>query len=365
MILPPQTVTLGDRSYPVIFGALLGLGAALAERRRLGPCVVVTNDVVGPLYAEAAQASLRAAGFSPTLLTLPDGEANKTFETWTGLVEALLARRVDRHTPVIALGGGVTGDVVGFAAASVLRGLPLVQVPTTLLAMVDSSVGGKTGVNAKEGKNLIGAFYQPSLVYAAIDTLATLPEDELRCGLGEVVKHGVIDSEALLSALETDGLRVLHRDAEATARAVAECVRVKAAIVSQDEREEGLRAILNLGHTLGHAVERCLGYGAIRHGEAVGLGIIAEARIAELRGEADGAFRARITALLTSLGLPVRCPTLSAEALVTATGMDKKRAYGTLRVAYPIECGRVRLDAVTPEELHEAALVISAREEDR
>lgn len=365
MILPPQTVTLGDRSYPVIFGALLGLGAALAERRRLGPCVVVTNDVVGPLYAEAAQASLRAAGFSPTLLTLPDGEANKTFETWTGLVEALLARRVDRHTPVIALGGGVTGDVVGFAAASVLRGLPLVQVPTTLLAMVDSSVGGKTGVNAKEGKNLIGAFYQPSLVYAAIDTLATLPEDELRCGLGEVVKHGVIDSEALLSALETDGLRVLHRDAEATARAVAECVRVKAAIVSQDEREEGLRAILNLGHTLGHAVERCLGYGAIRHGEAVGLGIIAEARIAELRGEADGAFRARITALLRSLGLPVRCPTLSAEALVTATGMDKKRAYGTLRVAYPIECGRVRLDAVTPEELHEAALVISAREEDR
>ena len=186
MILPPQTVTLGDRSYPVIFGALLGLGAALAERRRLGPCVVVTNDVVGPLYAEAAQASLRAAGFSPTLLTLPDGEANKTFETWTGLVEALLARRVDRHTPVIALGGGVTGDVVGFAAASVLRGLPLVQVPTTLLAMVDSSVGGKTGVNAKEGKNLIGAFYQPSLVYAAIDTLATLPSTLIAGGKSAV-----------------------------------------------------------------------------------------------------------------------------------------------------------------------------------
>ena len=347
-------ITVEGGTYPVVLAPDLGgLGAAMAEVLPVGRCALVTNDVVGPLHVEAAVAAIRAAGWEATVITLADGEHQKNAATWLGLVDALLDAGVDRRTPVVALGGGVTGDLVGFAAASTQRGLPFVQVPTTLLAMVDASVGGKTGVNTRQGKNLLGAFWQPRLVYAPFATLRTLSDAELRCGLGEVVKHAVIAGEEAFSACERHAPALVARDETSLAQVVRDSVRTKARVVEADPRESGLRAILNLGHTVGHAVESVAGYGALRHGEAVALGLVAMARFARSRGwTTDPALADRLERLLSALGLPIRAPMdLDADALAAAVFFDKKRTRGSITIAVPVALGRVDLRPLGVEEV--------------
>ncbi|MDP2312506.1 MAG: 3-dehydroquinate synthase [Pseudomonadota bacterium] len=347
-------VAVAGAAYDVVIAEDFGgLGAAMAAGRDSGRCVVVTNPVVGPLHAAALLHELRGAGWQPEVVELPDGEANKTLETWQALVQGILALRIDRHTPVVALGGGVTGDIAGFAAATALRGLPLVQVPTTLLAMVDSSVGGKTGVNAPQGKNLVGAFHQPALVWAALTTLRTLPDDELRCGFGEVVKHAVLQGEDALAACEALAPALVRRDASALARVVADSVRTKAAVVAEDPLENGRRAVLNLGHTLGHALEAVCGYGTLRHGEAVAIGLLGVTRYAAARGWLDTPdLPDRLLALSLALGLPTRVPAgVEPGALAAAVGFDKKRARGMLRLVVPSAPGRVDLRSIPVEEV--------------
>ncbi|MCB9777914.1 MAG: 3-dehydroquinate synthase [Alphaproteobacteria bacterium] len=346
-------VELPDAAYPihVVDGGLEGLGGAVAQALRPGPAFVVTNPVVGALYAHAACASLRGAGFRPIVVEIPDGEAHKTVSTWQGLVEDLLAAGIRRSDPVVALGGGVTGDIAGFAAATVLRGVPLVQVPTSLLAMVDSAVGGKTGVNSPRGKNLIGAFYQPRLVYAGMATLATLADDELRSGLGEVVKHGVLADPALFELCRARAAAAVARAPEVLAEMVERSCRVKASIVARDEREQGLRAVLNLGHTAGHAVETCVGHGTLRHGECVAIGLVAETRWAEGRGDAAAGLASEVEAVVAGLGLPTVAPPIDPERLVAAAGYDKKTERGMVRSAVTEQIGRVRLDLIPQSEL--------------
>lgn len=350
MIIP---VALDGRSYPihVVDGDLTGLGAAVAAALPTGPVMVVTNPVVGAHYLAPTMDSLSRAGFQPRAFEIPDGERHKTVATWGDLVEALLGAGLRRTTPVVALGGGVTGDIVGFAAASALRGVPLVQVPTTLLSMVDSAVGGKTGVNASHGKNLVGAFYQPRLVYAAMHTLGTLDPAELRSGLGEVLKHGVLLDPELFDLCEGSGDRALALDGAVLGEMVQRSCRVKAQVVAADEREDGLRAILNLGHTAGHAVETAAGHGTLRHGECVALGLIAEARWCAARGDCAASVVTRIEDAVAALGLPTRTPPLPAQALLRAAGYDKKAARGMLRTAVIERIGAVRLETVSLDEL--------------
>ncbi len=347
-------IGIAGGAYDVVLrDSFAGLGAELAAQRDPGRCVVVTNPVVGPLHALGLLTELRAAGWSPEVLEVADGEANKTLATWQALVEDLLRARVDRRTPVLALGGGVTGDIVGFAAATTLRGLPLVQVPTTLLALVDSSVGGKTGVNTPQGKNLVGAFHQPVLVWGALDTLRTLPDDELRCGFGEVVKHAVIGGEVALSTCEALAPALVRRDPEALARVVADSVRTKAEVVAQDPLENGRRAILNLGHTLGHALEAVCGYGVLRHGEAVALGLLGVTRYAAARGWLTATnLPDRLGALHSALGLPARSPPgVDAGALASAVGFDKKRLRGMLSLVVPSSPGQIDLRSIAVDEV--------------
>lgn len=357
-------VTVEGVSYPVLLTAGLdGLGDALTEVFPAGRrCVLVTNTVVGPLHRDQAVAGLTAAGWEISVVTITDGEERKDADNWLSCVYGLLDARVDRKTPVLALGGGVTGDLVGFAAASVLRGVPFVQVPTTLLAMVDASVGGKVGINTAHGKNLLGAFWQPSLVYAAQSTLRTLPDEEMRCGLGEVVKHAVLSGEEALRAVEERADALVARDPGALAEVVADSVRCKAAVVAADPRENGVRATLNLGHTLGHAVERVAGYGAIRHGEAVALGLVGMCRFAASRGWiTDPALPARIGRLLERLGLPIEAPPgLDPAALVEAAGFDKKRTRGTLLLVVPVAAGNVQLRSLPLDEVPELVSALYA-----
>lgn len=358
MILSDREVELAERSYAIAYGDLEGLGPRLAEDRRPSRCMVVTNPVVGPLYAEICLSSLRGAGFEPVLLEIPDGEKQKTLQTWSSLVESLVEAGVDRKTPVIALGGGVTGDVVGFAAASTLRGLPVVQVPTTLLAMVDSSVGGKTGVNLGAGKNLVGAFHQPELVYVDVRCLETLPDEEIRCGLGEVVKHAMIDGDPFFERLEALVPALVGRDPGAFLEVVDACCRIKAAVVSEDERESGRRAVLNLGHSIGHAVETVLGFGVIRHGEAVAMGLLAEAAWAHAHGICEADAVSRLRDLIGSLGLKTQV-SCQKNDLIAALYRDKKMSRAKLLLPVPVGIGEVRLDLVDPSELRLAAELVS------
>lgn len=347
-------VNIAGAGYEVVLADdFVGIGDALSALLPRGRCVVVTNPIVGPLHASGLLDALTSAGWDPVAVEVADGEHAKHLDTWRSLVDALLDARVDRRTPVLALGGGVTGDLVGFAAATVLRGVPFVQVPTTLLAMVDASVGGKTGVNTRQGKNLVGAFHQPSLVWAPFHTLGTLPDDELRCGLGEVVKHAVIAGEDALVACEALAPALVGLEPAALRRVVADSVRTKAAIVADDPLEQGSRALLNLGHTLGHALEQVCGYGVLRHGEAVALGLLAMTRWVAATGELEQPdLPARLERLLGALDLPTVPPTgLDPAALARAVGFDKKRARGRLRVILPLAPGRVVLHDLAPEQI--------------
>jgi 3-dehydroquinate synthase len=326
-------VALGERSYPIHIGSGLLRRAELVCAQLAQPRVAtVTNDVVGPLYLDAFAGALERAGVQALRITLPDGEARKNWESLNRILDALLEHRCERSTTVIALGGGVIGDLAGFAAAVFLRGVPFVQVPTTLLAQVDSSVGGKTGINHPLGKNMIGAFHQPRLVLADTDTLSTLPARELAAGLAEVVKYGLILDRPFFEWLEANMERLVARDEQALVHAIRRCCELKAEVVAGDERESGARALLNLGHTFGHAIEAGLSYGAWLHGEAVAAGTVMAARLSHAMGMLDDAEVARVSALLQRAGLPVEAPDLGVDAYLALMGMDKKVEGGKLRL---------------------------------
>ena len=332
------TVELGERSYPIVIGrGLLGGGFDLAEFVPGDDCLVVTNDTVGPLYRDALGANL--AGKAVTSLSLEDGEAYKTLATVESVLDALVDAGARRDTTVIALGGGVVGDIAGFAAACYMRGVDFIQVPTTLLAQVDSSVGGKTGVNHPQGKNLIGAFYQPRIVLIDTDTLETLPDRELKAGLAEVIKYGAIVDVEFFAWLEENIDALLAKDADALARAIRRSCELKAQVVAEDERESGRRAILNFGHTFGHAIEHCLGYGEWLHGEAVAAGMVMAAELSQLPHDQV----ARLTRLIARAGLPTAPPAIGGERMIGAMSLDKKARRKSLRFVLLRELGQAFL----------------------
>jgi shikimate kinase/3-dehydroquinate synthase len=325
-------VDLGERSYPIVIGqSLLANPRLIADAVSGERAAIVTNTVVGPLYLDRVAQSLRAAGKHVTEIVLPDGEEEKTWENLQRIYDGLLGEQCDRKTTVIALGGGVVGDMAGFAAATYMRGVPFVQVPTTLLAQVDSSVGGKTGINHPLGKNMIGAFYQPKAVIADTATLATLPQRELSAGLAEVIKHGAIIDAPFFDWIESNIARLMARDAEALAYAIRRSCEIKADVVRQDEREGGLRAILNFGHTFGHAIESGMGYGHWLHGEAVGCGMVMAADLSQRLGYIDAAARERVAALVRAAGLPHIAPDLGAARWLELMQVDKKNEGGQIR----------------------------------
>jgi 3-dehydroquinate synthase len=326
--MQPQTLTvdLGERRYPIVIGrGLLGGNFDLSPHLPSDQCLVVSNETVAPLYLEPLRACLPGVG--PAAIELPDGESFKTVATVESILDELVSHRAGRDTTVVALGGGVVGDIAGFAAACYMRGVAFVQVPTTLLAQVDSSVGGKTGVNHPGGKNLIGAFHQPRVVLIDTDTLNTLPDREFRAGLAEVIKYGAIVDPRFFEWLESNMPALLERDSEALTHAIRRSCEIKAAIVAEDEKEAGKRALLNFGHTFGHAIENTLGYGEWLHGEAVAAGMIMAARMSGLQQVALD----RLVALVDAAGLPTRAPDVSAEELLRAMRLDKKVANNRLR----------------------------------
>ncbi|MEI2693292.1 MAG: 3-dehydroquinate synthase [Anaerolineae bacterium] len=332
-------------SYELLIGdgALGGLGQAMVDAGlQPGRCAVVSQPAIAAAHAGRLGEGLAEAGFDPVLVKMPDGEAHKTLAAVAALYEAFVAAGLDRRSPVIALGGGVVGDVAGFAAATYLRGLPFVQAPTSLLAMVDASVGGKTGVDLPQGKNLVGAFKQPALVVIDPETLATLPSDEFRSGLAEVVKAGMIGDPGLFEVMEGRGLLSLHD-------LIGRAVRVKVAVVTEDPFESGRRAALNLGHTFGHAFETLSGY-RLRHGEAVSIGLVAATRLAARLDLCEPALVERVESALARLGLPVRAPGFAPEQVLAAMGTDKKRAGGRLRFVLPRAIGDVDLFGEAPEQ---------------
>lgn len=326
------TVALGERSYPIHIGAgLLARAELLAARLPQKKVAIVTNTTVAPLYLATLQRGLEAHGIKVVPVTLPDGEAFKNWETLNQIFDALLSNRCERSTTLIALGGGVIGDLTGFAAAVYQRGVPFIQVPTTLLAQVDSAVGGKTAINHPLGKNMIGAFYQPLGVVADTDTLSTLPPRELAAGLAEVIKYGLIRDQAFFEWLESNMHRLVDCEPEALAYAIERSCATKAEIVALDEREEGLRALLNFGHTFGHAIEAGLGFGTWLHGEAVAAGMVLAARVAQKLGFISTEEVTRTTRLLSAAGLPVAAPELGLERYLDLMGHDKKVRGGRNR----------------------------------
>jgi len=319
-------VELGDRSYPIIIGSGLLGGAFDLSAYVVGEdCLVVSNETVAPLYFGKLKDNL--GDKTVESLNLPDGEAFKTTDTMYAILDKLVDVGANRDTTVIALGGGVVGDIVGFAAACYMRGVNFIQVPTTLLAQVDSSVGGKTGVNHAKGKNLVGAFYQPSVVLIDTDTLATLPDRELKAGLAEVIKYGAIVDVDFFGWLEENMSALVTRDTQALARAIIRSCEVKSEVVAGDERESGRRAILNFGHTFAHAIEHCMGYGEWLHGEAVAAGMVMAAKLSAIdSGDVD-----RLRALIEKAGLPVAPPKIDADKFLAAMSVDKKVINKQLR----------------------------------
>jgi 3-dehydroquinate synthase len=346
-------VELDDRSYEILIGREL-LAELGARCRKLGlgsRCAIITDANVGPRYAKQAQHSLEAYGFQTALITIPAGEKSKSLEQVGDCYDAMAKHRLERKSFVVALGGGVVGDLTGFVAASYLRGIPFVQVPTTLLAQVDSSVGGKTGINLEAGKNLVGAFYQPKLVLCDLSTLDTLPVRELRAGLAEVIKYGIIYDDAFFRRLEQQLDAALKGDPATLAKIIARCCAIKADVVSQDETETGLRAILNFGHTIGHAIEATSGYGKYLHGEAISIGQILAARLSEKILGLPAADVERIRALFERAGLPVEAHFNAAQKqkLLAAMKLDKKVSAGEIKFVLARQIGKVEFGCKVPE----------------
>jgi shikimate kinase / 3-dehydroquinate synthase len=354
------TVSLGERSYPIHVGSgLLADSAPLAELARGRMVAVVTDSNVAPLHGGTLLRALRPHAAAVIEVVLPAGESNKTWATLNTVFDALLAARFDRDALLVAVGGGVVGDICGFAAAVYQRGVEFVQVPTTLLAQVDSSVGGKTGINHPLGKNMVGAFHQPRLVLIDVDTLATLPDRELSAGLAEVIKHGAIADAAYFDAVATALPALRAKDPSALALAVARSCEIKASVVERDEREGGLRAILNFGHTFGHAIEAGMGYGEWLHGEAVGAGMVMAADLSRRLGLLDAAASGRVRDTVAAAGLPVRGPAWPVERYVELMSVDKKAKQGTPRFVLMQGLGGARVQRVPDGPLADTLVACS------
>jgi len=337
-------VALGERAYPIHVGdGILDAASLYAPELAGRTAAVVTNAVVAPLYLARVRAALAACGARVVEITIEDGEQAKRWETLDAIVGAMLAARCDRRCVVVALGGGVVGDLAGFAAAVYQRGVPFIQLPTTLLAQVDSSVGGKTGINHALGKNMIGAFHQPLAVIADVGTLATLPARELRAGIAEVIKHGLVLDAQFFEWLEGNIERLLAADPEALTHAVLRSCELKAGVVAADERESGPRAILNFGHTFGHAIEAGVGYGSWLHGEAVAAGMVMACELSVRAGALDRSVVARVRALMARAGLPVAGPQLAPARYLELMTVDKKAAAGKIRFVTLVSIGRATL----------------------
>ena len=338
------SVALGERSYPIHIGAGLlddaGLYAPHVKGKRVA---IVTNPVVAPLYLARVQAAIGQAGGTAVAVLTEDGEQAKGWAALDRVIDALLAAQLGRDALVVALGGGVIGDLAGFAAAIYQRGIPFLQVPTTLLAQVDSSVGGKTAINHARGKNMVGAFHQPLAVIADVATLDSLPERELRAGIAEVIKHGFILDSAFVAWLEANIGKLLARDRAALEHAVLRSCELKAQVVAADEREAGLRAILNFGHTFGHAIEAGVGYGEWLHGEAVAAGMVMAAELSQRAGTLRREDAERVKALIARAGLPVRGPKLPVARYLELMQIDKKAAGGKMRFVLLDGIGRATL----------------------
>lgn len=333
-------VNLGDRSYPVHVGAdlLMHIGRYAREHSLGSRALIISNDTVGPLYSETIRTSLEDHGFAVDNVSIPDGEVHKTIETAASLYDACVSAGLDRSSFIVALGGGVVGDVAGFVAATYMRGVDFVQVPTTLLAQVDASVGGKTGVNHPAAKNMIGSFHQPRLVVADVSTLESLPPREYRAGLAEVVKHGLIADPELFSFVEEESEALLEMRPDAMSEIIVRSVQIKAEVVASDEKESGHRAILNFGHTIGHGVEAASDY-AILHGEAIAIGMHVEARLSKEKGLTRADLE-RIVKLLERLELPTRTSEQDMDRVFKAMAKDKKAKEGRLRFALLEGIGR-------------------------
>jgi 3-dehydroquinate synthase len=357
---PGETVRveLGERAYPIVIGSgvLGGIGARVRALCGPGRVAVISNPTVAKLYLTSVTASLQRADCDAVTVQIPDGEEHKTLASLAAIYDHLLAAGFERRSPIIALGGGVVGDVAGFAAATLLRGVPFIQVPTTLLAQVDSSVGGKTGINHSAGKNLIGAFYQPQLVLVDLDTLQTLPRRQFLSGLAEVIKYGAILDAELFALLEQRLDGALSLDTELLRELVRRSCELKARVVRQDERESDFRAILNFGHTLGHAVESLTDYKRYSHGEGVAIGMAFAAALSVMRGHCDRSVLQRLVALLRRAGLPVELPAeLLGAQLARAVAGDKKAASGKVKFVCLERIGQTRFEHLTSEEIAGAA----------
>ena len=350
-------VELGERSYLIYIGSgLLGLlGDKCAKIYEPQNCVVITDSNVGRLYGKQAIENLSAAGFSPFLIMLPAGESTKSLRNVEYCYNHIAQKRIERRSFVVALGGGVIGDLAGFVAATYMRGIGFVQVPTTLLAQVDSSVGGKVGINLKYGKNLVGSFYQPNLVLCDIDTLNTLPERELRAGLSEVIKYAVIYDSAMFNRLEKDIEKLLNNEPKTVASVIARCCQIKAEVVAADEKESGLRAILNFGHTIGHALEAITNYKKLLHGEAVAIGQVAAAMIGAMVCNFNETDVQRIKQLIKRTGLPMcyKLDEASQKKLIEAMRLDKKASGGEAKFVLPTKIGTVKFGQKLPIEVIE------------
>lgn len=340
-------VELGVRAYPIVVGTGLLSNPQLLfpylEKRKV---MIITNTTVNPLYGENLLALLQASGCNARMIELPDGEVYKVWEQVDQILSGMLVEQLDRKSIVLALGGGVVGDMAGFAAAIYQRGIDFIQIPTTLLAQVDSSVGGKTGINHVQGKNMIGAFHQPVAVFSDMDTLHTLPERELSAGLAEVIKHGLVADADYFDWVTKNisGLRTL--DPALLAHAVIRSCEIKADVVAQDERESGLRAILNFGHTFGHAIEAGLGYGDWLHGEAVGAGMVMAADLSARLGHIEPDLVAKIRNTIAAAGLPTQGPALGTDRYIELMQGDKKNEAGAIRFVLLKACGQAFVSAV-------------------
>ncbi len=352
-------VELGERSYRIVIGS--GILGKIGEQardfgfsKRIG---LVSNPVVHRLYGKAVEDSLRDAGFDVITILVPDGEEYKSLTWASSIYGELLKHRLDRASALIALGGGVIGDITGFVASTYMRGISFLQVPTTLLAQVDSSVGGKTGVNHPLGKNMIGTFYQPRLVWADIDTMKTLPRRELLAGMAEVIKYGIIRDEDFFAFLEKSWDSILDLEPSSLIHIIRRSCEIKADVVSKDERESGLRAILNYGHTIGHAVETVTGYTAYLHGEAVAIGMSIEARLSVLLNLAVNTDVERIKSLLSLYNLPYELPAgISKDSLLSAMKIDKKALAGEMRFVLPEKIGAMRVEEVSADKVSEVLM---------
>jgi 3-dehydroquinate synthase len=348
------TVSLGDRSYPIHIGEniLSRIGELLQKAGLRGKVAVVTNPTVAQLYLDIVHDGLTTSGFEMTAMLVPDGEEHKNLQSLATLYDQLIGERFERQSCVLALGGGVVGDLAGFAAATYLRGIPYVQVPTTLLAQVDSSVGGKTGVNHQDGKNLIGAFYQPRLVLIDVTVLASLPRRELVGGLAEVIKYGIIEDPALFGFMEKEIENLLGLERERLVHAILTSCAIKAGVVEKDERENDYRAVLNFGHTIGHALEAATGYTRFLHGEAVAVGMVKAATLSVQQGLCDQRGFERICRLIKKAGLPLEIPSgISMQGLIQAMEVDKKSAEGKIKFVMCKGIGKTCFHWLSPGEI--------------